>query len=565
MKVDDVRLNKLIQVIETYRRRLISNIENIDEVEYIATGNEMEKVKAPCCHIIEARRGCGKTTFISKALFDEDDVLQIYVDCQKYNNTDSDTIILEICKTILEKILVFFDEDSLKKYEKQYISYTKGFIGFIRKKLKTDKNNIVKNYNSYFSLKKLIYKLQESVDDIITKPKEQVFNYKDSSDNSHSNIRKFNKIFHKENSVDINIEGNAELKHLSANIQTINNYKKVTENVYEITSKCSKSSKVDSNYSRTIRKSELIDQLKVCFAALFTLLTKEYGQRTVLLLDDFYQIEMNSQPRILQYFHGIYKESGSTFCFKAVAIPDSIKINDDGQKLFSKKDDFPTILLNYDLNDIDKLVSKLIKILISIDREIGISDSDIRSLFTNGTLVYLAMASGGIPRDFMALFSDTLIYARDKGDMQVTKADLYAQISELKKEKDGDREVDLIGFSDEAINLAIDELEKWVDTHMVNVMLYPLDLYKKHEKLLKALINLRYIHIINEHVTPEGKSIDTVGILLDMTLYATSGRLPNNFKICEFWIKDRHSNQLRKAPIGYFKNEFVEGLESSSK
>ena len=296
MKVDDVRLNKLIQVIETYRRRLISNIENIDEVEYIATGNEMEKVKAPCCHIIEARRGCGKTTFISKALFDEDNVLQIYVDCQKYNNTDSDTIILEICKTILEKILVFFDEDSLKKYEKQYISYTKGFIGFIRKKLKTDKNNIVKNYNSYFSLKKLIYKLQESVDDIITKPKEQVFNYKDSSDNSHSNIRKFNKIFHKENSVDINIEGNAELKHLSANIQTINNYKNVTENVYEITSKCSKSSKVDSNYSRTIKKSELIDQLKVCFAALFTLLTKEYGQRTVLLLDDFYQIEMNSQP-----------------------------------------------------------------------------------------------------------------------------------------------------------------------------------------------------------------------------------------------------------------------------
>ena len=59
-----------------------------------------------------------------------------------------------------------------------------------------------------------------------------------------------------------------------------------------------------------------------------------------------------------------------------------------------------------------------------------------------------------------------------------------------------------------------------------------------------------------------GRRIILLGILIDMTLYATSGRLPNNFKMCEFWVKDRHSNQLRKAIVGRFQDEFVENLEA---
>ncbi len=562
MDINDARLDKLISVIETYRRRLISNSGNLDNVEYIATANEIEKVKAPCCHIIEARRGCGKTTFISKALDDEDDVLQISIDCQKYNNIQSDTIILEVCDTILEQLIVFLNEDDIRKCEKQYVSSTKGLIGFLRKKFKKIDESIEKQYSSYCSLKKSVNLLQNAVKDILTKPEEQVFNYEDSSDNSHSKVKKLSKNIHKEFSAESAIGGDVELAQLQTKIQSVSNYKRITENVCETIAESKRVSKVDSNYSKTVKRSELIDDLKICFAKLFDLIRQEYGKRAVLFLDDFYQIKMSNQPRILQYFHGIYKESGSAFCFKAVALPDSIKINYDGQKLFSKKDDFPAIVLNYDLTNIDNLVSKLIKILVSIEKNIGISDADIRSLFTSGTLVYLVMASGGIPRDFMALFSDTLICARDKGDTQITKADLYTRISELKKEKDSDREVDLIGFSDAAIDVALDELEKWVDEQKTNVMLYPLESYKKHEKLLKALINLRYIHVINEHVTPEGKNIETVGILIDMTLYATSGRLPNNFKMCEFWVKDRHSSQLRKAIVGRFQDEFVENLEA---
>lgn len=562
MDINDVRLDKLISVIETYRRRLISNSGNIDNVEYIATGNEIEKVKAPCCHIIEARRGCGKTTFISKALAAEDDVLQISIDCQKYSNTQSDTIILEVCDTILERLVVFWNEDDIRKCEKQYVSSTRGLIGLLRKKLKKIDESIEKQYVSYCSLKKSVILLQNAIKDILTKPEEQVFNYEDCSDNSHSKVKKSSKNIHKEFLSESAIGGDVELAQLQTKIQSVSNYKRTTENVCETIAESKTVSKVDSNYSKIVKRSELIDNLKICFAKLFNLIRQEYGKRTVLFLDDFYQMKMNNQPRILQYFHGIYKESGSAFCFKAVALPNSIKINYDGQKLFSKKDDFPTIVLNYDLTNIDNLVSKLIKILVSIEKNIGILDADIRSLFTTGTLVYLVMASGGIPRDFMALFSDTLICARDKGDKQITKADLYTRISELKKEKDSDREVDLIGFSDTAINVALDELEKWIDEQKTNVMLYPLESYKKHEKLLKALINLRYIHVINEHVTPEGKNFETVGILIDMTLYATNGRLPNNFKMCEFWEKDRHSSQLRKAIVGSFKDEFVEKLEA---
>lgn len=43
-----------------------------------------------------------------------------------------------------------------------------------------------------------------------------------------------------------------------------------------------------------------------------------------------------------------------------------------------------------------------------------------------GKGLQLVMASGGIPRDFMALFSNTLIHARDRRNEQITKM-IYMQ------------------------------------------------------------------------------------------------------------------------------------------
>lgn len=561
MNINDARLDKLINFIETYRRRLVSNNGKHGGVEYIATGNENEKIKAPCCHIIEARRGCGKTTFISKALFEEENVLQVYIDCQKYNGIQADTVILQICSDILEEMNQFLNQEEIQKYKDIYINKTKGVFGFIRKKFKKVDSDIVADYGNYISIKKSVEMLKNTIKDILARPEEQKFDYKDSRDNTNAKTQKSSRNVHKKIFAEGSAEGSFPVSELLVKIQSVTSYQNVKENIYEEIDESKNIKRIDTNYSKTVKRTELIDELKICFAKLYDFVKEKYGERIVLFLDDFYQIEFDYQPRILQYFHGIYKESGGAFCFKAVAIPNSVKINYDGQRLFSKKDDFPTIVLNYDLIDMDNLVIKLVKILISIEKNIGLSDNDIYSLFTSGTLYYLVMASGGIPRDFMALFSNTLIHARDRRNEQITKNDLYAIISELKKEKESDREVDLIGFTNQAIDDALDWLEDWVKDSKINVMLYPVVSYKKHEKILKALVNLRYIHIINEHVTPEGKNFEAVGILLDMTLYATSGRLPNYFNMCEFWVKDRHSSKLRQAKIGSFSDEFVNGLE----
>ena len=561
MDLNNKELDKLIGVIETFRRRLATNNEDSEKIEYISTGNEIEKLKAPCCHIVEARRGCGKTTFITKALSEENNVFQIYIDCQKYININPDDIVLKICNEILEKIENFLYTDSIRQCEISYLACTKGLIGYIKKKINRIDSKIITDYNKYHGLKESVLLLKKTVLDILDKPDEQVFNIINSIDNTNTKTDLKSKHIKKKFALETNIGVEKSVNELLAKVQAASNYKRVSEDLNEEKNQHIKINKVDSSYDKIMKKSELIDNLKICFTTLFENIENIYKKRVILFLDDFYQIKLDNQPRILQYFHGIYKESKkNAFCFKAVAIPDSIKINLDGEIIFSKKDDFPTIVLNYDLSNIENLLNKLIKILISIDSNIKLSDSDIRSLFTNGTLIYLVMASGGIPRDFMSLFSNTLIHARDKGNIQINKYDLYGTISDLKKEKEDDREVDLKGFTNKAIDEAIVILENWAEKFKTNVILYPSDSFKRHEKLLKALMNLRYIHIIKEHVTPEGKNFETVGILIDMTLYATSGRLPNNF-VCEYWLKDKHSNELRKARIDSFQDVFVDSLE----
>jgi hypothetical protein len=125
----------------------------------------------------------------------------------------------------------------------------------------------------------------------------------------------------------------------------------------------------------------------------------------------------------------------------AVGIPESIKINYDGKTTFSKKDDFPSIVLNYDLAKLELLQDNLVKIMVTLQPQFKISESDIKSLLTNDTLKYLVIASGGIPRDFMTTFADTLDNARKRDiNTGITRIDLYKAIAKLKQDKDENRE-----------------------------------------------------------------------------------------------------------------------------
>lgn len=233
MDINDTRLDKLIEAIEEYRRRLAKNNERYDNVEYISTGNENEKIKASCCHIIEARRGCGKTTFISKALSGQDNILSIYDDCQKYIKKQPNLIILGICKKILDELINIFNQDEYKKCENNYKVCTKGLCGFLKLKFKKIDKKIIEEYKSYKELLKSINLLSTTVSDILNKPEEQVFSYDAKMDNSHTKRKKISQSIVQYFSANANIEESNEMSSLLAKIELTCGYKAETKKSIE--------------------------------------------------------------------------------------------------------------------------------------------------------------------------------------------------------------------------------------------------------------------------------------------------------------------------------------------
>lgn len=119
METSDIKLDKLIIAIEKYKRRLAIN-NNDNQIDYIKIGSEVEKIKVACCHLVEARRGCGKTTLIIKSVANEKEVMPIYIDCQKYIENKQDDIILGICKQIINMYYEFLYSNEIQGSEIMY-------------------------------------------------------------------------------------------------------------------------------------------------------------------------------------------------------------------------------------------------------------------------------------------------------------------------------------------------------------------------------------------------------------------------------------------------------------
>ena len=67
MKIDEEKLSTIIDSIEDFSRRKIADYDSKSDISYIDNSDyNLRKMKKSNNNIIEARRGCGKTTIASR-------------------------------------------------------------------------------------------------------------------------------------------------------------------------------------------------------------------------------------------------------------------------------------------------------------------------------------------------------------------------------------------------------------------------------------------------------------------------------------------------------------------
>ena len=564
MDINSQKITDLLTEIEKVRRRKIVDYETSDNVEYVDGANNVKKLNIPNNNLIFGRRGSGKTTLIIASMKEKKNIV-IPVDIQLIKDDEVEDIIIDIIDKALE-VLKKRWTDTLKKFEVEYKKQYKGVSGkiyFFRRKRDED---VKKNYEE---LKGRIEKLVDEIS-IIDKlkefPYEKVYSFEEREKSTNNN----------ENKNERQKEKNAILKGLllckTKNKHAIGNMEasgettfSESENSINLRQKDT-SSEVETKYKRTISKYDVLQGEREKIAELFNISKQIEGKGAFFYLDDFYQINLDNQPAVIQYFHDVYKlcKDGS-FCFKIAALPNRLKMNPSNSVDMSFKDDFSTIKLDYDLSELDRTRDYLIKILSNIKIDLELKSQDLERLFNNNEVLYYAIiATGGNPRDFLLMFADVIEKARQENDATIKKEHIYSVVKSLRDDKDNNIEIDADIDSNlirEAVGLISKEVVGKLNT---NVFLYPKSLAEKHENLLKNLINLRYLHLIKDSVSSETrKKEEFVAYLVDMSFYAVNKRLKQGFEFVRFWEKDKESRllYLRKAKIWNFPDDICEKLK----
>ncbi len=558
LDINDEKLTALIHEIEKVRRRKIVNINEGVNIQYLDPYDNLGKVKIPNNHLILGRRGSGKTTLLVSAINADSDNFMLPIDCQLYRDYDSNKIILELLLEI-SVTLKFFIHNS-KEYKESKIEYAKeveGTLNWIKNIFNsTDK---IYDYEKFTFLLSLIENFNTYLQELNILPNENIkINVKQENKNNKKTIiqtKEEQKIVGK-----IKASGSysTQFTKLESNIDLLasNSYQKTDEEVSESV----KENRYE--YEKIINKKDKIHELVLVFSEIISDFTHLSKRRAVLYLDDFYLIKLTNQPNVIQFFHDVYKRSKhDAFCFKICSIPNRTRLNNESKVDFSIKDDFSPIRLDKELDDFHNLKDFLLRITSNLAPELEIASIDILNLFNNEDVInYAIVAAGGVPRDFLVNLAELIKIARTDSSSTIKREHLYSVVSDLKQDKDQNIEIECdISFEKLRQSLEIIKNEV-IDNLKTNIILYPISLTKDHEALLKNLVNLRYLHIINENTSSKKRKEEQfTSYLVDMTFYATARRLPRGFEFRSLWETEttNRPEQIRNAPIWSFDNDFA--------
>ncbi len=288
------------------------------------------------------------------------------------------------------------------------------------------------------------------------------------------------------------------------------------------------------------------------YQALFRKMNALSSGDSYLFLDDLYHIRRTDQPQVIDYFHRIAK--GSNLWLKVGTIrhrtawylhgdpPVGVKLGDDADEI-----DLDLTLEKYSLAK-----EFLTKVLRSFVNDcVGLTTSQI---LNEGAVDRLVLASGGVVRDFLAIFRKAVDVARERGEdhrgPKIGSEDVNLAAGEHESSKREELKRDAVDDQRE-IERQFDKVVTFcVDKAKANLFLLEKGLSGKEVDLIHELVDLRLIHLVRSRITVSsrvGKIYE--GYMVDVSQY-TGSRKRHNFELVNFW-KAEASEALRRVKLIY--------------
>lgn len=321
----------------------------------------------------------------------------------------------------------------------------------------------------------------------------------------------------------------------------------------ESTSAAGKSSGLQLRYAqRATKLGELhtwLPQLKRQIREFFDLSTTV--KAVFIQLDDFYHLARDVQPDVMDYLHRLCKDLPLYFKVATLRHSSTLYADRDGQPIGAQeRHDYQPINIDFAFTEFRRTADQNHQIFEQFAELAGLNSDAIDSLFKGAGFDRLIMAGGGVPRDCLSLFLESL-QSINQGDGRIGKDDIRImsrsnferRIEELKQDSAGDEQATLIR--------GIYVLRKFCIDKRTNIMMVSEEMMQQEDQiraLLYRLLDYRIIHSAGTALTHKSSPGTYQAFAIDIGCYAHMRKLRGRFN--EIDVADTTGREsMRSAPI----------------
>jgi Cdc6-like AAA superfamily ATPase len=243
-----------------------------------------------------------------------------------------------------------------------------------------------------------------------------------------------------------------------------------------------------------------------------------------LFLDDLHLIGYKLQPLLLSSLYSICR--GNSIYLKISSIENLTNLFDyvqnEGMQI---PGDLQRVALDYNLMTPDKAHKHINDIIESYVTFAGIPNLNI--LCEIRTRYRLTWVSAGVPRDALYVFNNSITKARNENRTKIAVMDINMAAADAMSEKEK-YVTDDIEDKPEKISELLDAIKAFCfDVAKSNAFLVHKEPKNDSYKLIKKLIDLRFLHILHPGITPDRKNEKYEALLLDYAFYTGFRRTPS--------------------------------------
>lgn len=285
-----------------------------------------------------------------------------------------------------------------------------------------------------------------------------------------------------------------------------------------------------------------------------------------ILLDDFYLIKKTRQPDVIDYLHRLFR--GTNYYLKVGTVRHRTDlVRNDGQTIGVVLDqDIEQINLDRTLEDLTSPSEFLSRILNSMGKKVNIQNASIE-LFNNQAFEKLVIASGGVPRDFLTIFTNSIDIALSSGQTRhLTPSIIWKAASSFSyRNKLQNLRTDVSNDSQAIEKVFRDLLQFCLVNKKRTCFLISQEEAQANPEIHEYILQLmdgKLIHVIEADTSAASNRPGRYeAYTLDFSLFMEPRK--RGIEIVEFWNFDQGGRRIgvRESPI-YHLNNAIEAIQS---